>query len=113
MDERIGIAEAVDFLRAEFAAAAAGGGAGPRFEVGPVELEFSVEMRREGRGRTGVKAWVVSAGAEGSVSRASVHRVRLVLTPKETGADGTYTAYHVNTDEPDTTGETLGSRFGG
>ncbi|MYW47180.1 trypco2 family protein [Streptomyces sp. SID161] len=109
MAEEIGIAEAVEHLRAELVAAAAGSGSGPRFEVGPVELEFSVEMRKEGGAKAGLKAWVVSAGAEASVSRASVHRVKLVLTPKDTGTGG---AYHVNTDRPDGTGELLGSRFG-
>ncbi|EMF54315.1 trypco2 family protein [Streptomyces bottropensis] len=109
MAEEIGIAEAVEHLRAELVAAAAGSGAGPRFEVGPVELEFSVEMRKEGKGKAGVKAWVVSAGAEASVSKASVHRVKLVLTPKDTVTNG---SYHVNTDQPDATGERLGSRFG-
>ncbi|MFD4114700.1 trypco2 family protein [Streptomyces niveus] len=108
MAEEIGIAEAVEHLRAELVAAAAGSGVGPRFEVGPVELEFSLEMRREGKGKTGVKAWVVSADVEASVSKASVHRVKLVLTPHET--DGT--PYRVNTERPDETGETLGSRFG-
>lgn len=105
MAEEIGIAEAVEHLRAELVAAAAGGGSGPRFEVGPVELEFSVEMRKEGK--AGVKAWVVSAGAE--TSKVSVHRVKLVLTPKDTT---TGNAYHVNTGRPDETGEVLGSRFG-
>uniref|UniRef100_A0AAU3I528 Trypsin-co-occurring domain-containing protein n=1 Tax=Streptomyces sp. NBC_01393 TaxID=2903851 RepID=A0AAU3I528_9ACTN len=109
MAEEIGIAEAVEYLRAELVAAAAGSGAGPRFEVGPVELEFSVEMRKEAKGKAGLKAWVVSADAEASVSKASVHRVRLVLTPKDTVTNG---AYHVNTDRPDETGELLGSPFG-
>ncbi|MFF7699270.1 trypco2 family protein [Streptomyces lydicus] len=109
MAEEIGIAEAVAHLRAELMAAAAGGGAGPRFEVGPVELEFSVEMRREGKGKAGVKVWVVSADVEASVSKASVHRVKLVLTPKDTATHG---SYHVNTERPDAAGDMLGSRFG-
>ncbi|MER5386730.1 trypco2 family protein [Streptomyces sp. NPDC002688] len=109
MAEEIGIAEAVEYLRAELVAAAAGSGTGPRFEVGPVELEFSVEMRKEGKGKAGLKAWVVSADMEASVSKASVQRVKLVLTPKDTVTNG---AYHVNTDQPDSTDEMLGSKFG-
>ena len=35
MTEKIGIAEAVEHLRAELVAAAAGNGSGPQFEVGP------------------------------------------------------------------------------
>jgi len=106
--EDIGIAEAVEHLRAELLAAAASDGNGPSFKVGPVELEFSVEMRREGKGRTGVKAWVVSADAEASASKASVHRVKLVLTPETPHGD----PYHVNATRPDSTGDFLGSRFG-
>lgn len=74
-----------------------------------MELEFSVEMRKEGKGKSELKAWVVSAGAEAMVTRASVHRVKLVLTPKDTP---TGSAYHVNTEQPDATGDMLGSRFG-
>ncbi|MGW5216188.1 trypco2 family protein [Streptomyces sp. NPDC004051] len=107
--EEISIAEAVEHLRAQLVAAA-GNHTGPRFEVGPVELEFSVEMRREGKGKAGLRAWVVSAGAEASVAKASVHRVKLVLTPKDTTTNG---AYHVNTDEADATEELFGSRFDG
>ncbi|MFI1394577.1 trypco2 family protein [Streptomyces sp. NPDC020681] len=110
MSEEIGIAEAVEHLRAQLVAAAAGSGTGPRFEVGPVELEFSVEMRKEGKAGASVKAWVVSADMGASLSKASVHRVKLVLTPKDTV---TNSSYHVNTDQPDATGEMLGSRFGG
>lgn len=109
MAGEIGIAEAVAHLRAELVAAAIDGDAGPRFEVGPVELEFSVEMRREGTGKAGIKAWVVSADAGASVSKASVHRVKLVLTPKDAVTNG---SYHVNTERPDEVGDLLGSRFG-
>ncbi|MFD8387193.1 trypco2 family protein [Streptomyces sp. NPDC059679] len=108
MAEEIGIAEAIEHLRAELAAAAAADGEGPRFEVGPVELEFSVEMRREGRGRTGITAWVVSAGAEATTAKASVHRMKLVLTPHE---DPSGRPYHVGTDRPDAQQERLGSQF--
>jgi hypothetical protein len=106
--EPIGIAEAVDHLRDELLRARADGGDGLEFQVGPVELEFSVEMRREGKGKTGLKAWVVSAGAERSVSQASVHRLKFVLTPRDTRTGG---AYHVADDRPDSTVGTLGSRY--
>ncbi|MFE4059943.1 trypco2 family protein [Streptomyces sp. NPDC059096] len=109
MAGEIGIAEAVAHLRAELAAAAVGDDVGPRFEVGPVEMEFSVEMRREGKGKTGIKAWVVSADVEASVSKASVHRVKLVLTPKDAVTGG---SYDVNTERSAPSGDTLGSRFG-
>lgn len=108
MGEEIGIAEAVEHLRGELLAAAAGRRGDLEFQVGPVELEFSVEMRKEKKASGGLKAWVVSAGAEASRSSASVHRVKLVLTPKDPVSGG---RYHVNTDRPDATGETLGSRF--
>lgn len=109
MAEEIGIAEAVERLRTELVAAAEGDKSGVTFEVGPVELEFSVEMRKEGKGKAGVKVWVVSADTEAGMSKASVHRVKLVLTPKDAR---TGDPYEVSSRQPDDTGELLGSQFG-
>ena len=52
-----------------------------RFEVGDVTMEFSVEMRKDVRGKFGFTAWVVTAGAEGGVARSDVHKVTLSLRP--------------------------------
>jgi hypothetical protein len=52
------------------------------FAVGPIEMEFTVELRKDVRAKTGVKAWLLTADAEAGRSRSSVQKVKLVLTPK-------------------------------
>ncbi|MEW9555283.1 trypco2 family protein [Nonomuraea sp. NPDC050783] len=34
------------------------------FAVGPIELEFAVELKADAKAKAGFKAWVVTAGAE-------------------------------------------------
>jgi hypothetical protein len=85
----IELTEAVAALREELLdAAARGAGQGIGFAVGPIEMEFAVELRADARARTGFKAWVVTVEAEAGGSRASTHRVKVTLTPKQPdGAD--------------------------
>jgi hypothetical protein len=47
-----------------------------------VELEFSVEVTREGSGEAGIKFWVVSMGGRAGLSNAQTHRVSLSLVPQ-------------------------------
>ncbi|GAA1970484.1 trypco2 family protein [Kitasatospora viridis] len=86
----IELAEAVEAVRRQLAAAAErAAGERLQFEVGTVELEFSVELRREGKLDGKVRAWVVEAGGEGSTGRTRAHRVTVTLTPLDlaTGAN--------------------------
>jgi hypothetical protein len=53
-----------------------------RFELGPVEIEASVAVTREGGGDAKVRLWVVDAGANGKYGHAETQRVTLTLTPK-------------------------------
>ncbi|MER5472519.1 trypco2 family protein [Streptomyces sp. NPDC002685] len=77
---RIQLADAVQAVRDELIEAAArGSGPDVVFEVGDIELEFSVELRKAGTGGVKVKAWVVEAGVEGSGEKASTHRVSVTL----------------------------------
>lgn len=80
----IELAEAVEAVRRQLAAAAERA-AGERFqfEVGTVELEFGVELRRDGKATGGVRAWVLSADLEASAGRTRSHRVTVTLTPKD------------------------------
>lgn len=79
----VGLADAVRALRAELTAALVEGQDETlRFELGPVEMEFLLEIRKEAGGDAGVRFWVVSLGGKGAVSTGSTHRVKLVLTPK-------------------------------
>jgi hypothetical protein len=81
------LAEAVQAVRDGLIAAAGLAEGRPlRFDLGDIEMEFTVEVRRDARARGGVRAWVVDAGAESGASRGRTHRVTFTLKP--TRADG-------------------------
>ncbi|TDU05741.1 hypothetical protein EDD99_4272 [Streptomyces sp. 846.5] len=85
----IELSTAVRAVREQLVRAAADAAGAPiRFEVGPIQMDFAVELRREAGAKGGVKAWVLSAEAEAKASRATTHRVSFTLTPKDaaTGA---------------------------
>ncbi|MFF4779099.1 trypco2 family protein [Microtetraspora fusca] len=78
----VGLADALKSVRVELAEAmAAGEGERLKFDVGPVELEFVVELRRDVEAKAGVKVWVVEAGGSGTVSRGSTHTLKVTLNP--------------------------------
>jgi Trypsin-co-occurring domain 2 len=82
----IELADAVASVRDELMAATARGvGSDVEFVVGPIELEFAVEVRRDAKAKGGFKAWLVSADVEGGVARGQTHKVKLTLTPKKPG----------------------------
>lgn len=83
----IELANAVAAVRDELLdAAAQGAGQDLGFVVGPIGLEFTVELRQDAKTKAGFKAWVVSADAEAGASWARTHRVTMTLTPRH--ADG-------------------------
>lgn len=83
----IELSKAVAAVRDELLeAAAAGAGEELTFKVGPVELEFAVELRADAKVKAGFKAWVVSGDVEAGVARGRTHRVHVTLTPQR--ADG-------------------------
>lgn len=84
----IPLADAVAALRDELLEAV-GRGASPdlSFKVGPVELEFTVELRKDVKAKGGFKAWVVSAGAEAGAARGHSQRVMVTLTPQGPNGD--------------------------
>src|SRR3954452_11975714 len=76
------LASAVEALRRELVVALeAGRGEEVRFALGPIELEFQVEVSREAGGEAGIKFWVVALGGKGSRSSGATHTVRLSLSP--------------------------------
>ena len=82
--EWVGLADAIKALRQELAAAMdEGQGKSVRFELGPVEMEFLLQVTKDAGGSAGVKFWVVSLGGQGGISSGSTHRVKLALTPKD------------------------------
>ncbi|MFC5220451.1 trypco2 family protein [Streptomyces coerulescens] len=52
-----------------------------RFEVGPIELEFGVELRQDPGSRAGVRVMVLTGGPD-QAAGAAQHRIRLELTPQ-------------------------------
>jgi Trypsin-co-occurring domain 2 len=76
------LAQAIEGVRAELSEAmAAGEGGQLRFDVGEVELEFTVEFRRDLTAKAGVGVWVVELGGSGARSRGSTHRLKVTLNP--------------------------------
>ncbi|MGK5534047.1 trypco2 family protein [Streptomyces sp. URMC 129] len=83
--EELDLAHAVQGVRDELLRAAAqGAGSDVAFEVGPIEMEFSVELRKDARVRGGIRALVISAETEAGAGRARTHRVSVTLTPRRT-----------------------------
>ncbi|MCZ2526796.1 trypco2 family protein [Streptomyces sp. HB2AG] len=89
------LVDAVVSIRDDLMAAAErGAGEDLRFDVGDIELELSVEMRRDARARTGVKAWVVSGEAEAGAGRTRTHRVTVTLRPRDRRTGGGWEIAH-------------------
>ncbi|MDH6124456.1 trypco2 family protein [Kitasatospora sp. GP82] len=103
MEARIELADAIEAVRQQLLdAAARGAGQEIQFEVGTVQLDFNVELKREARGKGGIKAWVLSADTEAGISHQRSHKITVSLTPKDTR-----TGSSVEVGNPD-----LGSRGG-
>src|SRR6266852_4325525 len=63
-DMAVGLADAIAALRKELTAAmTAGQDEDVRFRLGPVELEFELDVKRDAKAKGGVKFWVVSVEA--------------------------------------------------
>lgn len=84
MNDDIELADAVEAVRDGLTEAAARGtGRDLGFDVGEISMEFTVEIRKDAKGKGGVKAWVVSADAEASRGSTRTHKVAFTLTPKD------------------------------
>jgi hypothetical protein len=82
----IELATAVAAVRDELLDAAAQATAtGLEFVVGPIELEFSVELKKDAKAKAGFRAWVLSGDIEGGVARSNAHRVKVALTARKPG----------------------------
>lgn len=85
----IELAEAVESIRNQLVDAATRATGTPlAFSVGDIQMEFTLELRRENKAGGKVKAWVVEAGADTSRSTGTTHKVAFTLTPRNavTGA---------------------------
>jgi hypothetical protein len=84
------LAEAIAAVREQLTRAQKeGAGAGLRFRVGPVELEFDMVMSRTAGGEGGLKVYVLTLGAKGESTSGSTHRIKVTLQPIDpaTGED--------------------------
>jgi Trypsin-co-occurring domain 2 len=83
----VGLADAIDQVRSELAAAIESGKDSPvRFRAGPVQLEFEVEVTGTKNVGAGIQVWVLSLGAKGERSAANSHKISITLMP--VGPDG-------------------------
>jgi len=82
------LGDAVAAVRQELLdAAVRGADSEVAFAVGPIELEFAVELRADARAKAGFKAWVLIGEVEAGMAQGRTHRVKVTLTPKR--SDGT------------------------
>lgn len=83
----ITLSEAIQNLRGELLIAMQGHATDKlHFQLGPIEMEFEVEVTREAVVNGGLKWWIVEAGGEARRGSAVTHKIKLVLEP--VGADG-------------------------
>ncbi|TQF07054.1 hypothetical protein E6W39_38835 [Kitasatospora acidiphila] len=88
MDHGIELSDAIEVIRQQLSdAAARGAGQAIQFEVGPVTLDFTVELKRDARAKGGFKAWVLSGDLEGGLTQNQVQKVSVTLTPRLAGSD--------------------------
>ena len=76
------LGDAINAIRAELERAEAEGRQSAlKFRTGPVELEFTVEVKAEGRGTAKVFVLPWSVQAEAGAARDRLHRLKLTLQP--------------------------------
>jgi hypothetical protein len=54
-----------------------------QFELGDIELEFTVTMTTEAKVAGGIKVWVVNAGGSAAEAIGTAHKLKLTLKPKD------------------------------
>jgi NTP-dependent ternary system trypsin peptidase co-occuring protein len=83
------LAEAIQGIRVDLQEAMAAGVNEPlRFDVGPVELEFTITVQRDAGAKAGVKIWVVEIGGSGGMSHDTVQRIKVTLNPVDVTTGG-------------------------
>ncbi|KOU37788.1 trypco2 family protein [Streptomyces sp. WM6378] len=94
----IELADAIESVRDQLTEAAARATGQPLvFELGDIQMEFTLELRKEVKGGLKVRAWVVDAGADAGRSTGRTHKVSFTLKP-HAADDGA--AWKVGNDRP-------------
>ncbi|MCF3132281.1 trypco2 family protein [Streptomyces olivochromogenes] len=87
--EGIELADAVQAVRDQLLIAASrASGQGVAFEVGDIQMEFTVELRAEEKAGAKVRAWVLDAGVDDTRSTARTHKVSFTLSPTDARTGG-------------------------
>lgn len=82
--DEIGLADAISVIRDDILSATQRNTESPlRFELGEIQMEFTVELRRDTRAKGGVKAWVADASAERGHGATHTQRVAFTLKPRD------------------------------
>ncbi|MHA6763937.1 trypco2 family protein [Streptacidiphilus sp. PAMC 29251] len=80
----VGLNETISAVRRELQEAMSAGASEPlKFRTGPVELEFTVSVKKEGEARTRILVLPWSADARGAIADERMHRIKLTLQPEE------------------------------
>ncbi|MEV0885527.1 trypco2 family protein [Streptomyces microflavus] len=96
--EGVALADAVRAIRSDLIAATTEGDGSPlRFELGDIQMEFAVELRRDSRAKAGVKAWLATASGELGSSSARTQKINFTLRPKNSTTGGSWDI--ANSDE--------------
>lgn len=83
LGKNIPLSEMIESLRQEIAVAIdKGKGQSVHFEMGSVELEVKLVVKRSKAADGGVKFWVFTAKGKMTAEDEAVHRFKLTLTPK-------------------------------
>jgi hypothetical protein len=80
----VGLADVIGQVRDELERAQqAGEGRDLRFSVEKVNLEFAVQVRREGSGRAELRIGVLTAGGGGTAARDVTHTIQIEMKPHD------------------------------
>ncbi|MFF3812651.1 trypco2 family protein [Streptomyces bacillaris] len=85
----IELADAVESIRNQLVEAASRATGRPlAFAVGDIQMEFTLELRKEAKAGGKVKAWVVEAGTDASRATGRTHKVAFTLSPQNAVTGG-------------------------
>jgi len=101
-DEPVGLplADFIGALRAELRTAALAKDPQLQFNVGPVNVEFTLMTRHERGGKAGIRFYVVEAGVSASAANESTQKLTLALTPLTASGEPWQVADEVDEQPP-------------